>query len=198
MPSSVARSMRMSGHSVMVAMRATTGRLSLRRTGRAVMLLNVSFSKAIPPLRQFVSLSSGLVGDRPTSSSRALGEIRGERGQQQRVEPGHHEAGEEGQRRRLAEKDAEIEEEGRYDEDGARRDRPAYRRRGEGEGETDDDRLERARQQIVAIGNAQLERAVGEAGDAGAGNGGEECRLKPLGRRLIRHFAPPRPPPAAG
>jgi hypothetical protein len=35
----------------MVAMRATTGRLSLRRTGRAVMLLNVSFSKAIPPLR---------------------------------------------------------------------------------------------------------------------------------------------------
>src|SRR4051812_30411154 len=41
MPSSVARSISMSGHSVMVAMRATTGRWSFRTTGRAFTVANV-------------------------------------------------------------------------------------------------------------------------------------------------------------
>ena len=51
MPSSVWRSIRISGQSVMVAMRAVTGRFSLRTTGRALMLLKVSDSdrmRALP------------------------------------------------------------------------------------------------------------------------------------------------------
>ena len=47
MPSSVCRSISTSGHSVMVAMRMTTGRLSLSTTGRAVMDRNVSIGQ--PP-----------------------------------------------------------------------------------------------------------------------------------------------------
>src|SRR5215472_5218587 len=41
MPSSVRRSMRIRGHSAMVAIRATTGRFNLRTTGRAMMSLTV-------------------------------------------------------------------------------------------------------------------------------------------------------------
>jgi hypothetical protein len=42
MPSSVVRSIRISGQSVIVAMRATTGRFSLSTTARARMLFTVS------------------------------------------------------------------------------------------------------------------------------------------------------------
>src|SRR6266849_10347631 len=42
MPSSVLRSIKISGQSVMVAIRATTGRLSLSTTALALMDLNVS------------------------------------------------------------------------------------------------------------------------------------------------------------
>src|SRR3982074_2333224 len=55
MPSSVVRSIKMSGHSVIVAMRATTGRLSLSNTGRAWMLLNVSDVCGIFRFRELVS-----------------------------------------------------------------------------------------------------------------------------------------------
>src|SRR5262245_4703473 len=41
MPSSVRRSIRMTGHSAMVAILATTGRFSLRTIGRAVIVLTV-------------------------------------------------------------------------------------------------------------------------------------------------------------
>src|SRR3989475_8009446 len=48
MPSSVKRSMRMSGQSVIVAMRATTGRLSFSTTGRARSDFSVNFASCMP------------------------------------------------------------------------------------------------------------------------------------------------------
>src|ERR1039458_4497938 len=47
MPSSVQRSIKISGQSVMVAIRATTGRFSLRTTARAVIDLNVRGASCI-------------------------------------------------------------------------------------------------------------------------------------------------------
>src|SRR5580704_7123846 len=47
MPSSVMRSIRISGQSVIVAIRATTGRFSLSTTARALMDLNVSGASCI-------------------------------------------------------------------------------------------------------------------------------------------------------
>src|SRR6266566_7909159 len=53
MPSSVLRSIKISGQSVMVAIRATTGRLSLSTTALALMDLNVSGASCIANTSRF-------------------------------------------------------------------------------------------------------------------------------------------------
>src|ERR1700722_1418695 len=53
MPSSVKRSIRISGQSVMVAIRATTGRFSLSTTALALIDLNVSGTSCMADISQF-------------------------------------------------------------------------------------------------------------------------------------------------
>src|SRR5947209_10748847 len=72
MPSSVMRSIKISGQSVMVAIRATTGRFSLSTTALALMDLNVSGASCIAITSQFLGrqIERGLLGTvEPTGPS---------------------------------------------------------------------------------------------------------------------------------